>query len=363
MSKKFDQINHNKSNKIKKNINDQINLKQNSINTNNFFQKNLNEAEEDRAFRPQNLDDFIGQNDLKAKLKIAILAAKNRKEPLDHILFSGPPGLGKTSLAAIVAAEMGTNFQSTSAPAISKPKDLARLLTLLNHGDILFIDEIHRLSPICSEILYPAMEDLSIDFIVGEGLAAQSIKLHLKPFTLIGATTKSGMLTAPLKSRFGMEFKLEFYDTSSLEKIIERTSYFLKIDISKDARIALSNRVRMTPRIANKIVRRIRDYASVSNVTQVDVNFTNNCMNELGIDELGLVELDRKLLLLIINRYNGGPVGVNTLAALVNEDIKTLEEDHEPYLLQIGLIEKTPKGRIVNSKAYTHLNIKQNLIL
>ncbi len=318
------------------------------------------EQEEDRALRPLSLQEFIGQDELKAKLKVFIQAAKKRGEPLDHILFSGPPGLGKTSLAAIVASEMGTQFQSTSAPAISKPKDLARLLTLLASGDVLFIDEIHRLSPVCAEILYPAMEDLCIDFIVGEGLAAQSIKLHLKPFTLIGATTKSGMLTAPLKSRFGLDFKLEFYDTPALEKIIERNSHRLNIKFTSEARTILAKRVRMTPRIANRLVRRLRDYASVANVQVIDIDFAEKCLEELGIDSLGLINLDRHLLSLIVERYNGGPVGINTLAAIVNEDVRTLEEEYEPYLLRIGLIEKTPKGRIASSKTYAHLGVIKN---
>ena len=312
--------------------------------------------EDDRALRPSALSDFVGQESLKGKLRVAIQAARTRKEALDHILFSGPPGLGKTSLSAIVAKEMGGGFHSTSAPAIARPKDLARILTLLAEGDILFLDEIHRLSSVCEEILYPAMEDECIDFIIGEGVAAQSIKLHLKPFTLIGATTRSGMLSAPLKSRFGMELKLDFYETAELERIIQRSAGLLSIGVEKAAAQEIGERSRMTPRIANRLLRRLRDYATVEQKSSLDFSFARDCLDKLGVDSLGLSDLDRQILSLIIDRYDGGPVGLSTIAALVDEETRTIEEDYEPFLLRTGLIEKTPKGRVVGSKAYAHLN-------
>ena len=316
------------------------------------------EGEEDRALRPTGLYDFIGQESLKEKLSVSIEAAKTRKEALDHVLFSGPPGLGKTSLSAIVAREMGGTFHSTSAPAIARPKDLARLLTLLAEGDVLFLDEIHRLPTTCEEILYPAMEDECIDFIIGEGIAAQSIKLRLKPFTLIGATTRSGMLSAPLKSRFGMELKLEFYETVDLEQIVQRSANLLAIGVEKAAAHEIAERARMTPRVTNRLLRRLRDYATVAKKSTLDLSFTKSCLDKLGIDSLGLSELDRRVLLLIIERYGGGPVGLNTIAALVDEETRTIAEDCEPFLLRMGLLEKTPKGRVVGPRAYGHLNKK-----
>lgn len=328
-------------------------LKKNHQNTTTFIN-----SEEDKALRPLQLIDFIGQNELKAKLDVAIKAAKKRREAIDHILFSGPPGLGKTTLAAIVAKEIDSNFHSTSAPAISRPKDLAKILTLLGNGDILFIDEIHRLSPACEEILYPAMEDNSIDFIIGEGIAAQSVKLNLKPFTLIGATTRSGMLSSPLKSRFGMEFKIEFYKEDALKEIIHRSSKLLKIAIEHDAAKEIAKRSRMTPRIANRILRRLRDYATVEKIAKINYDYSKICLMKLGIDKLGLSNTDRLILKLIIDRYNGGPVGLSTIAALIDEEPRTITEDCEPFLLRIGLLEKTSKGRIVTPKTYAHFNKK-----
>ena len=325
--------------------------------------EDLRLPEEDRALRPQKLQNFIGQSDLKEKLSVSLEAAKQRGMPLDHVLFSGPPGLGKTSLAGIIAAEMSSTLHSTSAPAISRPKELARLLTLLEKGDILFIDEIHRLSPACEEILYPAMEDESIDFIVGEGIAAQSIKLRLKPFTLIGATTRSGMLSSPLKARFGMELKVEFYDTPSLTTIVLRSAQLLSLQLDEKTARQIALRSRMTPRIANRLLRRLRDYALVHKQSVLTIEFIKECLTKLGIDQLGLNEIDRKILYLMIERYDGGPVGLNTLAALVDEEPRTLEEDHEPFLLRIGLLEKTSKGRMATSKASEHMqkNINEDL--
>lgn len=314
-------------------------------------------GEDDRALRPPRLAEFIGQADLKEKLRVSIQAALSRGEPIDHVLFSGPPGLGKTSLASIVAAEMGGRLQSTSAPAITRPGDLARLLTVLESGDVLFVDEIHRLSPACEEILYQAMEDRAIDFILGEGVAAQSVKLKLKPFTLIGATTRSGMLSAPLKARFGLEFRLDFYAPEDLAEIVHRSAGILAMSVADAAALEVARRARMTPRVANRLLRRLRDYATVERVERIEAQFARQRLELLGVDELGLVELDRRLLTLMIERYRGGPVGLRTLAALVDEEERTIEEDHEPYMLRIGLIEKTPQGRVASAMAYRHLGL------
>ena len=315
-------------------------------------------AEEERSLRPKNLQEFIGQEDIKEKLGVSLSAARKRGEVLDHVLFSGPPGLGKTTLASVIAVEMDSHFHSTNAPALSKPGDLAKILTVLEKGDILFLDEIHRLSRPCEEILYPAMEDGHIDFVIGDGVTAQSIKLHLKPFTLVGATTRSGMLTQPLKTRFGIDLKLEYYDEENLAHIIRRSARLLGLEFDQEAAVTTARRCRMTPRVANRLVRRIRDYATLERLTQIDAKFARDCLGKLGVDELGLVELDRKLLRLMIERYAGGPVGIKTLAALVDEEERTLEEDHEPFLLRIGLWEKTPQGRMAGRGAYEHLGYK-----
>ena len=312
-------------------------------------------SETEQTLRPSYLAEFMGQADIREKLQIAIEAALQRNEPLDHILFSGPPGLGKTTLASIIAKEVSSNLHSTTAPVISRPKDLARLLTLLEEGDILFMDEIHRLPIACEEILYPAMEDNYIDFIIGEGVAAQSIKLHLKRFTLVGATTRSGMLSAPLKSRFGMELKLEFYDIEALQAIILRFASLLSLKMEGEVAKEIAMRSRMTPRIANRLVRRLRDYATVAKIEHLELGFVKECLHKLGIDHLGLVELDRQILRLLVERYDGGPVGLSTIAALVNEEPRTIEEDHEAFLLRIGLLEKTARGRVVTVKSYEHL--------
>jgi len=312
-------------------------------------------TEEDKALRPGSLREFTGQKSIKEKLSVSIQAAKERGEPLDHVLFSGPPGLGKTTLASIVASEMGGRFHSTAAPALSKPRDLAKILTLLEKNDVLFLDEMHRLNRPCEEILYPAMEDGYIDFILGEGVSAQSIKIHLQPFTLIGATTRSGMLTTPLKTRFGMEFKLEYYETGEIADIIERSSALMDLRLENGAAFAIASRSRMTPRVANRLLRRIRDYATVSGIKMVSAKFAEECLEKLGIDELGLVAMDRKLLTLLMERYGGGPAGIKTLAVLVDEEERTLEEDHEPYLMRLGLLEKTPQGRVLTSAAYKHI--------
>jgi Holliday junction DNA helicase RuvB len=323
-----------------------------------FDEFSHDEAPEEKALRPGRLDEFVGQPLLKDRLSVSIRAALHRKEPLDHVLLSGPPGLGKTTLACIVAAEMGGRFHSTSAPALGRPGDLARLLTLLEKDDVLFIDEIHRLTRQCEEILYPAMEDGFIDFIVGEGMAAQSVKVPLKPFTLVGATTRSGSLTAPLKSRFGIDLKLEFYDLSELTKIVKRSAGLLGVQISENAAAVIAERARMTPRAANRLLRRIRDYATVENVNIIEPDFALRALGKLGIDSLGLTDIDRKLLTLVIERYHGGPVGIRTLASLLDEEEHTIEEDHEPFMLRIGLLEKTPQGRVSTQKAAIHLGLK-----
>ena len=319
-----------------------------------------NEDRLEGALRPRRLAEFIGQESLKEKLQVAVDSARMRQQPLDHVLFSGPPGLGKTTLAAIIAEEMGGKFHSTSAPALSRPGDLAKILTVVEAGDVLFIDEIHRLNRPCEEILYPAMEDGYIDFVIGEGVTAQSIKLNLQPFTLIGATTRTGMLTGPLKARFGIDLKLEFYDEANLARIILRTADLMELDFSGEAADGVAARARMTPRVANRLCRRIRDYATVGGHTRIERDFAEDCLSRLGVDRLGLVELDRKLLSLMIERYRGGPVGIKTLAALVDEDERTIEEDHEPFMLRLGLWEKTPQGRMVTPEGYRHLGVEMD---
>jgi Holliday junction DNA helicase RuvB len=307
--------------------------------------------------RPETLADFVGQPKLRERLGVAIQAARARNETIDHVLFSGPPGLGKTTLASILAREMGGRFHSTSAPALTKPGDLARILTLLEEGDILFIDEIHRLQRSCEEVLYSAMEDGSIDFILGEGMSARSVKLHLKPFTLVGATTRSGMLSAPLRARFGLHLKLDFYDEESLATIVLRAARIYELNISRPAATLLASRSRMTPRESLRLLRRVRDYATLASLKSIEPDFVEECMRSLGIDSLGLNETDRQILQLIARRYQGGPVGLRTIAALMDEEERTIEENHEPFLLRIGLIEKTPQGRILSASGRRYLGL------
>ena len=309
----------------------------------------------EKSLRPQNLDEYIGQNKVKENMKIYIESAKKRNEPLDHCLLYGPPGLGKTTLANIIANEMKSNIKITSGPAIEKPGDLAALLTNLSEFDVLFIDEIHRLSKNVEAILYPALEDFTLDIVIGKGPSSRSIRLDLPKFTLIGATTKAGSLTTPLRDRFGIIHRLEMYSEEDLAKIIRRSSKILNIEIEDDASMEIARRSRGTPRIANRLLKRVRDYAIVLGDGDIDLKIAKHALNQLEIDELGLDEIDRKLLETMIVQYQGRAVGIEALAATVGEEIDTIEDVYEPYLIQIGYIARTPRGRKVLPPAYKHL--------
>lgn len=310
------------------------------------------------SLRPRNLIEYIGQEKAKGNLEIYLNAAKLRGEPLDHVLLHGPPGLGKSSLAAVIANEMGVNMRITSGPAIEKPGDLVALLTNLSEGDILFIDEIHRLNRAYEEILYPAMEDFAIDIIIGKGPSANSIHLDLPKFTLIGATTRSGQLTAPLRDRFGVSLRLELYSIEELKRIVKRSSSILDVEIDDDGANEIASRSRGTPRIANRLLRRVRDFAQVKADGIISKSVADEALTSMEVDKLGLDSLDRRLLSSIINFYDGGPVGLETIAATINEESVTLEDVYEPYLLQIGMLTRTPRGRCVTRKAYEHLGIE-----
>ncbi|MGN0173864.1 MAG: Holliday junction branch migration DNA helicase RuvB [Acutalibacteraceae bacterium] len=318
------------------------------------------DADIEVSLRPKTLDEYIGQDKAKENLSIYMSASKNRGESLDHVLLYGPPGLGKTTLAGIVANEMGVNLRVTSGPAIEKQGDLAALLTNLQPGDVLFIDEIHRLSRSVEEILYPAMEDYSLDIIIGKGPSARSIRLDLPKFTLIGATTRSGQLTAPLRDRFGILLRLELYSPEELSEIIMRSAGILGVDITKDGALEIASRSRGTPRIANRLLKRVRDVAEVQYDGVVTEEVAIDALNRFEIDELGLDEFDRRLLNIIINTYNGGPVGLETLAAALNEETVTIEDVYEPYLMQIGFLSRTARGRCVTDLAYKHLGLTKN---
>ncbi len=309
------------------------------------------------SLRPKRLSEYIGQEKVKRNLEVFIEGAKRRGEPLDHVILHGPPGLGKTTLAAIIANEMGVMMRKTSGPAIEKPKDLAALLTNLNENDILFIDEIHRMNRTVEEILYPAMEDRQIDIIIGQGPAATSICLELKNFTLVGATTRSGQLSSPLRDRFGIDLKLELYTPKDLKKIVERSAGILDIEIEPEGAFEIACRSRGTPRIANRLLRRVRDFAQVYGEGIITKEIADNALVRLEIDKCGLDAVDRKLLRSVIENYGGGPVGLDTIAATVNEESVTIEDVYEPYLMQQGFLTRTPRGRCVTKKAYDHLGI------
>ena len=311
------------------------------------------------SLRPKELKEYIGQDKVKESMKIYIEAAKKRGEPLDHVLLYGPPGLGKTTLSNIIANEMHSNIKITSGPAIEKPGDLAAILTNLSEFDVLFIDEIHRINKTVEEILYPALEDFSLDIIIGKGPSARSIRLDLPKFTLIGATTKAGSLTTPLRDRFGIVSRLELYTKEQLGLIIKRSATILGIQIEEKAVEEMASRSRGTPRIANRILKRVRDYAAVLGNGKITLEIAKIALNKLEIDEIGLDEIDRKILTTIINQYKGGPVGLETLAATIGEEVETIEDVYEPYLMQIGFLSRTPRGRIVMQEAYKHLNIQQ----
>jgi len=316
-----------------------------------------NEESIERALRPRALQEYVGQQRVRDQLEIFIAAARQRQEPLDHVLLFGPPGLGKTTLAHIVAHEMGVNLRQTSGPVLERAGDLAALLTNLERNDVLFIDEIHRLSPVVEEILYPALEDFQIDILIGEGPAARSVKLDLQPFTLVGATTRAGMLTNPLRDRFGIVSRLEFYDAADLSKIVTRSAGLLHAPITPDGADEVARRSRGTPRIANRLLRRVRDYAQVKANGTIDSAIANAALSMLEVDPQGLDLMDRKLLEAIVHKFDGGPVGVESLAAAIGEERDTIEDVIEPYLIQHGFLQRTPRGRMATQSTWRHLGL------
>ncbi|WP_088072495.1 Holliday junction branch migration DNA helicase RuvB [Gottfriedia luciferensis] len=316
------------------------------------------EFDQELSLRPQNLREYIGQDKVKKNLQVFIEAAKMRNESLDHVLLYGPPGLGKTTLAAIIANELGVGFKTTSGPAIERPGDLAAILTSLQPGDVLFIDEIHRLPRTVEEVLYPAMEDFFFDIVIGKDATARSVRIDLPPFTLIGATTRAGLLSAPLRDRFGVLNRLEFYTVEQLALIVKRTAELYGMEIEKDATLEVARRSRGTPRIANRLLRRVRDFAQVQGSEIITYEIAKNSLIQMQVDEVGLDHIDHKLLLAIIERFRGGPVGIDTIAASIGEESQTIEDVYEPYLLQIGFLQRTPRGRIVTDLTYKHFGLQ-----
>ncbi len=311
----------------------------------------------DAALRPKALDEFVGQKGARENLRVFIEAAKARGEAMDHVLFFGPPGLGKTTLAQIVARELGVGFRSTSGPVIAKSGDLAALLTNLEEGDVLFIDEIHRLNPVVEEVLYPAMEDRALDIMIGEGPSARSVRIDLPPFTLVGATTRQGLLTTPLRDRFGIPIRLNFYTVEELTKVVTRAARLLDLPVSEDGATEIARRARGTPRVAGRLLRRVRDFANVAGDAQVTAEVADKALTRLEVDSLGLDAMDRRYLHMIADIYRGGPVGVETLAAGLSEPRDTIEDVIEPYLIQLGLVARTARGRCLNGRAWTHLGL------
>ena len=330
----------------------------------NILVPNIQDEKEEiieTSLRPKTLNEYIGQTKIKENIKICIEAAKKRGEPLDHILLYGPPGLGKTTLSNIIATEMNSNIRITSGPAIEKPGDLAALLTNLSENDFLFIDEIHRLNRNVEEILYPALEDYNLDIIIGKGPSARSIRLDLPKFTLIGATTRAGSLTTPLRDRFGIISRLELYNEEDLKTIVKRSASIIKISIDEQGALEIARRSRGTPRIANRLLKRVCDYAIILGDGNITLEIAKIALNKLEIDDLGLDEIDRKILEAIILKYSGGPVGIDTLAATIGEETETIEDVYEPYLMQIGFLARTPRGRIATPNAYAHLGLEDKL--
>jgi holliday junction DNA helicase RuvB len=319
---------------------------------------NESEVSFEQSLRPQTLRQYIGQDQVKKSLEIFIEAARLRKETLDHVLLYGPPGLGKTTLAVIIANEMGVNIRTTSGPAIERPGDLAAILTALEPGDVLFIDEIHRLPRTIEEVLYPAMEDFCLDIVIGKGPSARSVRLDLPPFTLVGATTRAGSLSAPLRDRFGVLSRLEYYKVDQLKNIVTRTAELFETKIDEPSAVEIARRARGTPRIANRLLRRVRDFAQVKGNGEIDLNLARESLEMLQVDKLGLDHIDHKLLKGIIEKFRGGPVGLDTIAASIGEESETIEDVYEPYLLQIGFLQRTPRGRMVTESVYRHFGME-----